>query len=190
MGTSKTLGKSQEKDPQQVQFFKFFKPVVSRNTSGQLILHFRAMNLSEMVIILAWNKVYYTCESLLWHIVSIGEISGPIKISSIKKCFIKCYYNAVFSFLIKLTEAVFWRCLVKKVFSKIRQKSQENVCIGVSVLIKLQASNETQGPITWETGSLRLTYTLQKTSKVWKYFFHYLTEKCVCSINELKTNQK
>ena len=188
MGTSKTLGKSQEKDPQQVEFFKFFKPVVSQKTSGQLFLHSRAMNLSGMVIILAWNKIYYTCESLLWHIVSIGEISGPIKIYSIKKCFIKCYYNAVFSFLIKLTEAVSWRCLVKKVFSKILQKSQENVCIGVSVLIKLQRDSGANHMR--ETGSLRLTYTLQKTSQVWKYFFHYLTEKCVCLINELKTDQK
>ena len=38
-------------------------------------------------------------------------------------------------------EAVVQRCSVKGVFLKISQNSQENICAGVSFLIKLQASN-------------------------------------------------
>ena len=38
------------------------------------------------------------------------------------------------------TETVAWRCLVKKVFLEILQNSQENTCVGVSFLTKLQAS--------------------------------------------------
>ena len=37
------------------------------------------------------------------------------------------------------TEAVAWRCSVKKVFLEILQNSQENVCARASLLIKLQA---------------------------------------------------
>ena len=36
-------------------------------------------------------------------------------------------------------EAVVWRCSVKKVFLEISQNSQENTCVRVSFLIKLQA---------------------------------------------------
>ena len=36
------------------------------------------------------------------------------------------------------TEAVVWRCSVKKVFLGISQNSQENTCARVSFLIKLQ----------------------------------------------------
>ena len=40
------------------------------------------------------------------------------------------------------TEAVAWRCSVKKVFSlEILQNSQENVCARTSFLIKLHASD-------------------------------------------------
>ena len=39
------------------------------------------------------------------------------------------------------TEAVAWRCSVKKVFLEISQNSQENVCARVSFLIKLHASD-------------------------------------------------
>ena len=39
------------------------------------------------------------------------------------------------------TEAVTWRCSVKKVFLEISQNSQENVCARVSFLIKLHASD-------------------------------------------------
>ena len=38
------------------------------------------------------------------------------------------------------TEAVAWRCSVKKVFLEISQNSQENVCARVSFLIKLHTS--------------------------------------------------
>ena len=38
-----------------------------------------------------------------------------------------------------ITEAVVWRCSVKKVFLEISQNSQENTCARVSFLIKLQA---------------------------------------------------
>ena len=38
------------------------------------------------------------------------------------------------------TEAVAWRCSVKKVFLEILQNSQENICARASFLIKLQAS--------------------------------------------------
>ena len=41
-------------------------------------------------------------------------------------------------FQIVQTEAVIWRCSVKKVFLKTSQNSQENTCIGVFFLIKLQ----------------------------------------------------
>ena len=37
-------------------------------------------------------------------------------------------------------EGVIWRCSVKKVFLEILQNSQENTCVRVSFLIKLQAS--------------------------------------------------
>ena len=37
------------------------------------------------------------------------------------------------------TEAVVWRCSVKKMFLEILQNSQENTCAKVSFLIKLQA---------------------------------------------------
>ena len=36
------------------------------------------------------------------------------------------------------TEAVVWRCSVKKMFLEILQNSQENTCAKVSFLIKLQ----------------------------------------------------
>ena len=39
------------------------------------------------------------------------------------------------------TEAVAWRCSVKKVFLEISQNSQENVCARVSFLIKLHTSD-------------------------------------------------
>ena len=39
------------------------------------------------------------------------------------------------------TEAVVQRCFVNKVFLEISQNSQENTCVRVSLLIKLQASN-------------------------------------------------
>ena len=35
-------------------------------------------------------------------------------------------------------EAAVWRCSVKKVFLEIRQNSQENTCVRVSFLVKLQ----------------------------------------------------
>ena len=38
-----------------------------------------------------------------------------------------------------LIEAVVQRCSMKKVFLEISQNSQENICAGVSFLIKLQA---------------------------------------------------
>ena len=38
------------------------------------------------------------------------------------------------------TEAVVQRCSVKKVFLELTQNSQENTCVRVSFLIKLQAS--------------------------------------------------
>ena len=41
----------------------------------------------------------------------------------------------------KHTEAVAWRCSVKKVFFEISQNSQENVCARASFLIKLHASD-------------------------------------------------
>ena len=37
------------------------------------------------------------------------------------------------------TEAVAQSCSIKKVFVKIQQNSQENTCVGVSYLRKLQA---------------------------------------------------
>ena len=46
-----------------------------------------------------------------------------------------CYY--------KLIEAVVRRCSVKKVFLEISQNSQENTCVRVSFLIKLQAAPAT-----------------------------------------------
>ena len=39
------------------------------------------------------------------------------------------------------TEAVAWRCSVKKMFLEISQNSQENVCARVLFLIKLHASD-------------------------------------------------
>ena len=43
------------------------------------------------------------------------------------------------------SEAVVQMCSVKKVFLKIPQNSQENICAGVSFLIKLQASGSGTG---------------------------------------------
>ena len=43
-------------------------------------------------------------------------------------------------YFFKRTEAVPWRCSVKKVFLEISQISQENTCARVSFLRKLQAS--------------------------------------------------
>ena len=37
-----------------------------------------------------------------------------------------------------MTDAVAGKCSLKEVFSKLQQISQENVCVGVSFLIKLQ----------------------------------------------------
>ena len=42
------------------------------------------------------------------------------------------------SMFLKRTEAVARRCYVKKVFLEISQNSQENACVRVSFLIKLQ----------------------------------------------------
>ena len=39
------------------------------------------------------------------------------------------------------TEAVAWRCSLKKVFLEISQNLQENVCARISFLIKLHASD-------------------------------------------------
>ena len=39
------------------------------------------------------------------------------------------------------TEAVAWRCSVKKVFLEISQNSNENVCARVSFLMKLHAAD-------------------------------------------------
>ena len=51
--------------------------------------------------------------------------------------------NCSFIFLtIFFTKAVVWRCSLKKVFLKISQNSQENTCVRVSFLIKLQASGK------------------------------------------------
>ena len=38
-----------------------------------------------------------------------------------------------------VTEAITWRCSVRKLFLEVSQKSQENTCARVSFLIKLQA---------------------------------------------------
>ena len=38
-----------------------------------------------------------------------------------------------------MTEAVVWKCSIKKVFLKISQNSQEYTCARASFLIKLQA---------------------------------------------------
>ena len=46
----------------------------------------------------------------------------------------------MFEMLHLTSEAVIQRCSVKKVFLEISQNSQENICAGVSFLIKLQAS--------------------------------------------------
>ena len=43
-------------------------------------------------------------------------------------------------FVILYTEAVTRMCSVKKVFLKMSQNSQENTCVRISFLIKLQAS--------------------------------------------------
>ena len=40
------------------------------------------------------------------------------------------------------TEAVAWRCSVKKLFLEISQNSQENVCARASNLMKLHASDQ------------------------------------------------
>ena len=51
--------------------------------------------------------------------------------------------NCPFIFLtIFFTKAVVWRCSLKKVFLKISQNSQENTCVRVYFLIKLQASGK------------------------------------------------
>ena len=41
------------------------------------------------------------------------------------------------------SEAIVQRCSVKRVFLEISQNSQENTCVRVSFLIKLQAKKET-----------------------------------------------
>ena len=46
-----------------------------------------------------------------------------------------------FSIFLWDTEAVVWRCSVKKVFLEISQNSQENTCAGDSFLMELQASH-------------------------------------------------
>ena len=48
--------------------------------------------------------------------------------------------KTLFYFIEKQTETVVLRCSVKKIFLKISQTSQENICVGISCLIKLQAS--------------------------------------------------
>ena len=49
-------------------------------------------------------------------------------------------FTALLFFNMKDSEAVPWRCSVKKVFLKILQNSQENICARVSFSIKLQDS--------------------------------------------------
>ena len=54
-----------------------------------------------------------------------------------------------------LTEAVFQRCSVKKVFLEISQNSQENTCVRVSFLIKLQVSGNLSKPLYSESDALQ-----------------------------------
>ena len=57
-----------------------------------------------------------------------------------------CYEQFIISKLRESnsTEAATWGVPLKKVFLKISQNSQENICARVSFLIKLQASGLTQ----------------------------------------------
>ena len=48
-----------------------------------------------------------------------------------------CYKKQLF--LWNTTEAVAQRYSIKKVFLKILQNSQENICVGVSFMVKLKA---------------------------------------------------
>ena len=41
--------------------------------------------------------------------------------------------------MLKLSEAVFQRCSLKKMFLELLQNSQENTCVWVSFLVKLKA---------------------------------------------------
>ena len=51
------------------------------------------------------------------------------------------HMKLLFSFFVINAEAVAKTCSVKKVFLEISQKWQENTCVRVSILIKLQAYN-------------------------------------------------
>ena len=54
------------------------------------------------------------------------------------KLFLTYYFHFIF-WLVFYEEAVFQRCSVKIVFLDFSQNSQENTCVRVSFLIKLQA---------------------------------------------------
>ena len=59
--------------------------------------------------------------------------------------------------LVAITEAATGLDLLKKVFLKISQNSQQNTCARVSFLIKLQASET--GFLTFLTKLLKINYT-------------------------------
>ena len=57
------------------------------------------------------------------------------------------------------TEAVVWGCSVEKVFLEISQNLQENTCVRVSFLIKLQASKrDTCFPVSCEISKNSFPY--------------------------------
>ena len=66
-----------------------------------------------------------------------NELIKMNKYNNITKEFLKERINDL---VIQGTEAVTSRCSLNRVFLKISHNSQENTCVGVSFLIKLQAS--------------------------------------------------
>ena len=67
---------------------------------------------------------------LIWQIICEFRMLSNDQISETRKTFVMFHEE----------EAVVQRCSVKKMFLKISQNSQENICVRVSFLIKLQVN--------------------------------------------------